>query len=285
MAMDEVLLLGGRVGLAPSLRLERVGPYWLVAPKLGASADLGGGFSLRANVGQSHRAPSFLELYIRQGTLLPNPELKPERGLYADAAASWRKDAWTVTAGGFAALYENLIAYELYPPLLAKPYNFAAARVWGAELEAEARPVPWLTATTSYTWLRTQNRYGDPRFFNRDLPYRPRQKWSGRVRVGPDWLNARAELLYQSTQFFNRTGSLSLPSRTWLSAGASSTFLHRPDLTLSVEVKNLLDVQTSDFSGYPLPGRAAYVTLGVALDRAAPTPSSEVSHAPPASNR
>ncbi|MFP2911966.1 TonB-dependent receptor domain-containing protein [Pyxidicoccus sp. 3LFB2] len=251
---------------------------------------LGGGFGLRANAGQSHRAPSFLELYIRQGTLLPNPGLKPERALYADAAVSWQSDAreeprWSATAGAFGALYENLIAYELYPPLLARPYNFDAARVWGVELEGEARPLPWLSASTSYTWLRTQNRFGDPRFFGVDLPYRPRHKWVGRVRAGPDWLNARTEVLYQGSQLVNRTGSRSLPSRTLLSAGASSTFLHRPDITLSVEVKNLLDVRAYDFTGFPLPGRAAYVTLAVALDRDdSASPSTEEPHAALASS-
>ncbi|RKH57310.1 TonB-dependent receptor plug domain-containing protein [Corallococcus aberystwythensis] len=274
MAMDELSLFSERLKLAPSLRVERVGHYSLLSPKLGASVDLGHGFGVRANAGQSHRAPSFLELYIRQGLLLPNPELKPERALSVDAAALWRDDVWSVTAGGFAAVYENLIAYELYPPNLAKPYNFAAARVWGAEVELEARPRTWLTATSSYAWTRTQNRYGDPRYFGKELPYRPRHKWVGRLRVGPDWLNGRTEVLVQSAQLINRVGEarLSLPSRTWVSVGASSTFLHRPDLTVSFDVKNLLDARTADYTGMPLPGRAAYVTLAVSLD---PSPSED----------
>ncbi|RKG63383.1 TonB-dependent receptor [Corallococcus sp. CA054B] len=268
MAMDELSLFSERLMLVPSVRVERVGHYSLLSPKLGASVDLGHGFGVRANAGQSHRAPSFLELYIRQGLLLPNPELKPERALSVDAAALWHSEVWSVTAGGFAAVYENLIAYELYPPNLAKPYNFAAARVWGAEVELEARPRPWLTATSSYAWTRTQNRYGDPRYFGKELPYRPRHKWVGRLRVGPDWLNGRTEVLVQSAQLINRVGEarLSLPSRTWVSVGASSTFLHRPDLTVSFDVKNLLDSRTADYTGMPLPGRAAYVTLSVALD-------------------
>ncbi|NNB89741.1 TonB-dependent receptor plug domain-containing protein [Corallococcus exiguus] len=274
MAMDELSLFSERLKLVPSLRVERVGHYSLLSPKLGASVDLGHGFGVRANAGQSHRAPSFLELYIRQGLLLPNPELKPERALSVDAAALWRDDIWSVTAGGFAAVYENLIAYELYPPNLAKPYNFAAARVWGAEAELEARPRAWLIVTSSYAWTRTQNRYGDPRYFGKELPYRPRHKWVGRLRVGPDWLNGRTEVLVQSSQLINRVGEarLSLPSRTWVSVGASSTFLHRPDLTVSFDVKNLLDARTADYTGMPLPGRAAYVTLSVALD---PSPSED----------
>ncbi|NOK12128.1 TonB-dependent receptor plug domain-containing protein [Corallococcus exercitus] len=276
MAMDELSLFSEHLKLVPSLRVERVGHYSLLSPKLGASVDLGHGFGVRANAGQSHRAPSFLELYIRQGLLLPNPELKPERALSVDAAALWRNEVWSVTAGGFAAVYENLIAYELYPPNLARPYNFAAARVWGAEMEVEARPRAWLTATSSYAWTRTQNRYGDPRYFGKELPYRPRHKWVVRLRVGPDWLNGRTEVLVQSSQLINRVGEarLSLPSRTWVSVGASSTFLHKPDLTVSFDVKNLLDARTADYTGMPLPGRAAYVTLSVALD----PPSPEDSH-------
>ncbi|WP_342376522.1 TonB-dependent receptor [Myxococcus stipitatus] len=279
MAMDEWTLFDGVLEVVPSLRLERVGPYWLFSPKLGAMVSLGRGLGLRANAGQSHRAPSFLELYIRQGMLLPNPGLKPERALYADAALVWSSAEegarWSVTAGGFGALYENLIAYELYPPLAARPYNFDAARVWGVELEAEARPFSWLMASGGYTWLRTQNRLGDPRFYNQPLPYRPRHKWVGRVRAGPDWLNVRTEVLYQASQFVNRTGTRSLPSRTFWSAGASSTFLHGPDVTLSVEVKNLLDARAYDFTGFPLPGRAVYATLAVALDRDSPAVTEE----------
>lgn len=285
MAMDELRLFDGTLDVVPSMRVERVGPYWLLSPKLGAAVDVGRGFGLRANAGQSHRAPSFLELYIRQGTLLPNPGLKPERALYADAAVTWHSEdegepRWSTSVGGFGALYENLIAYELYPPLLARPYNFDAARVWGLEWEGEARPFSWLSASTSYTWLRTQNRFGDPRFFGKDLPYRPRRKWVGRVRAGPDWLNARTEVLYQSSQLVNRTGSLGQPSRTLISVGASSTFLHRPDVTLSVEVKNLLDTRAQDFTGFPLPGRAAYVTLAVAVDRDNPSQESHASPSP-----
>jgi vitamin B12 transporter len=37
---------------------------------------------------------------------------------------------------------------------------------------------------------------------------------------------------------------------------------------LSLELKNLTDVQAQDLDGYPLPPRAAYLTLAVAWDSA-----------------
>src|SRR5439155_23429794 len=159
----------------------------------------------KANFGQAHRPPSFTELYVKQGRLLPNPELRPERSLYVDAAAAFRHDRAYVQAGGYLALYDDLISYEYYPPMLARPYNFSAARVAGLEVEASARPFEWLSMSASYTLLFTQNLKDDERYYLRSLPYRPRHKFHAQVAAGPRWLYARADVLYQSEQFTNRT--------------------------------------------------------------------------------
>jgi len=274
MAMDEILLLDGALVLAPSLRVDQTGRFTGLSPKLGATALLPFGLTLRANAGQAHRAPSFLELYVVQGRLLPNPSLRPERALTADAALSRTFGPGaapvTVTLGGFYSLYEDLISYEYYPPFLAKAYNFAAAQVYGLEAEAEAKPHPLVRARASYTLLGSTNLLDDPRYYLKELPYRPRHALNARLRVGPEWLEGRVELSYQSEQFINRTGSSSLPGRAFLHAGVSSTFrVGRPGLefTASFELKNALDVRAQDLDGYPLPGRAAYVSLAVHLDR------------------
>ena len=66
----------------------------------------------------------------------------------------------------------------------------------------------------------------------------------------------------------NRTEALSLPARAFLTLGVSSTPFKNPEVTIAFEVKNVLDVQTQDTDGYPLPPRAAYLTLGFAWDGA-----------------
>jgi uncharacterized protein (DUF58 family) len=58
------------------------------------------------------------------------------------------------------------------------------------------------------------------------------------------------------------TETLVLPARALLNAGLQSVFLKKPQMTLSLEVKNLLDVYTQDLDGYPLPSRGVYVTWG-----------------------
>jgi iron complex outermembrane receptor protein len=266
MASDEVLLLDGNLIVAPSFRFDQTGPFTGVSPKLGLTALLPGGFEFRANAGQAHRAPSFLELYVQQGFLLPNASLRPERALTADASAAHRTARSFVQAGGFVSLYEDLISYEYYPPMLARPYNFSTAQVAGLEAEGEARPWPWLSVAASYTFLVSQNLRDDPRYYLKELPYRPRHKLAARVAAGPKWARGRAELLYQSEQAMNRTQTLFLPARALVNVGVSSELLAAPQLTASLEVKNLLDVSSEDLAGYPLPGRSAYLTLAMSWD-------------------
>ncbi|WP_224361491.1 TonB-dependent receptor plug domain-containing protein [Hyalangium versicolor] len=271
MVMDELWLAEGRLVIAPSLRVERAGPYTLFSPKLGATLKLPANLEVRANAGQAHRAPSFLELYVRQGVLLPNPTLRPERALFADLALVHRTEHSLASLGGFYSLYEDLILYELYPPFAAKPYNFAAASVAGLEAEGEWRPYPWVAGTLGYTLLVSRNRRDDPRYYGKELPYRPRHKLSARVSGGPRWLTGRVEVAAQSAQFTNRTEEAVLPGRTLVHAGLSSAWGHSPELTLSLELKNVFDVHAEDLDGYPLPGRSAYLTLAVAFG--GPSPS------------
>lgn len=272
MLTDELLLFSGRWSIVPSVRLDQSGPFTGFSPRLGTAVFLPLGFEARANVGQAHRPPSFAELYLQQGTLAPNPQLRPERALSVDGAVGWKHALASVQVGGFYALYEDLISYEYYPPMRARPYNFMAARVAGVEAEAALTPWPWLGVSGSYTFLTTQNLKDDERYYLKALPYRPAHKVTARVDAGPRWLRLHGELLYQSEQFINRSNVVALPPRLLLNAGATARPFDSPDVRLSLEVKNLTDAQAQDLDGYPLPPRAAYLTLAVAWDAAKSQP-------------
>lgn len=267
MAQDEIFFAEGAVALVPSLRLDRSGPFSGLSPKLGLFAGLPGGLELRANLGQAHRAPSFLELYVQQGHLLPNEKLRPERALFFDLALLFASARAHLSLGGFHGLYQDLITYEYYPPMLSRPFNISTARAFGLEAEGEARPHPLGSLALSYTLLFSQNLRDDPRYYLKELPYRPRHKLHARAYFGPSWARPRAELLYQSEQFQNRTATLSLPARALVNAGLSSQLLASPRLELSLEAKNLFDVQSQDLDGYPLPPRAGYLTVAIAYDK------------------
>jgi vitamin B12 transporter len=274
LAADEVLFLDGALSLNGSARVDVAGRFVVFSPKLGAVVELPQGVSLRANAGQASRPPSFTELYVMQGTMVPNADLRPERALTGDVGAWW-KNAWAhASVTGFLSLYEDLISYEYYPPNLARPYNFQAARVAGVEVEAAVNPWRWLEASVSYTFLDTQNQKDDPRYYLKSLPFRPAHRLHARVSGGPEWLKARAEVLFQSAQFTNRTETLSIPARALVNVGVTARPLRDPLVTLSAELKNVLDVQTQDVDGYPLPPRALFLTLGFGWDapRAPSTP-------------
>ncbi|MBL9038350.1 MAG: TonB-dependent receptor, partial [Archangium sp.] len=266
MLADEVTLLDGRVSLLGAARVDVTGPFAVVSPKAGVTAQLPASLRVSANVGQAARAPSFVELYVVQGTLSPNLTLQPERALTADATLAWSHRRGKASVTGFGALYDNLISYEYYPPALAKPYNIQGARVAGVEVEASATPWPWLEATASYTLMGTQNLRGDPRYFGKALPNRPQHRLAARVVGGVPLLHGRAEVAAQSAQFLNRTETLSAPARAFINLGIATTPWKNPSLTVSLDVKNLLDVSSFDLDGYPLPPRAVSIALAGAWD-------------------
>lgn len=270
MLAAEELFWGGALAVNAAARLEVLGPFVGVSPKVGAVALLPRGFELRANVGQGFRPPSFLELYVTQGSLSPNPNLRPERGLTADLAVAWRAPQGQGFAqlGAFGGLYEDLISYEYYPPGLARPYNFQGARVGGLEAEATAAPKPWLSATVGYTLLFAQNMKDDERYYLKALPYRPRHKLHGTLSVGPKQLRARGEVLFQAQQFVNRTETVDIPARAFVNLGLTSEPFQTLGLKFGVELKNALDVQSMDTDGYPLPPRAVFATVAMAWDAA-----------------
>jgi iron complex outermembrane receptor protein len=57
-----------------------------------------------------------------------------------------------------------------------------------------------------------------------------------------------------------------LPARVFVNVGIASTPWKNPAFTVSIDVKNLLNTQTQDLDGYPLPPRAAFVSLAFAWD-------------------
>jgi iron complex outermembrane receptor protein len=265
---DEVSLLGGALSLDAATRLDVAGPFVVVSPKLGGTARLPLGFELRLSAGLASRPPSFSELYVVQGSLLPNAGLRPERGLGLDASLAWKGGATAVSVAGFGALYQDLISYEYYPPSLARPFNFQAARVAGLEVEAQVMPASWLELAAAYTFTASANLTDDARYALQRLPNRPQHQLHARASAGTALLRGIAELAFQSDQTTNRTGTVSLPARALVNAGVSCAPFPDGALTVSFDLKNLLDARSQDVDGYPLPPRAAYLTLGLAWDGA-----------------
>lgn len=249
--------------VAPSVRVERIGAQTLLSPKLGVGLQLPWQWVIRANAGQSHRAPSFLELYVQQGGLAPNPGLQPERASGGDVGGAYVGELVQLDVTAFQTRYENLISYEFYPPGLPRAYNFGAAEVQGLETSFQVRPFTWLAASGSWTWLSSRNLSEDVRYHLKALPYRPTHRGFARLEGGPKWLRAHAQLEAQSAQFTNRNETTSIGARALLHAGLSALVGPKAHpIQLSLEARNATDVRAHDFNGYPLPGRSFHLTVG-----------------------
>ena len=269
-AQDEWRLAADRVSLVPSVRLDQAGSFVGVSPKLGVSWSLPAGVTLQGNVGQSFRVPSFLELYIPTGTQLPNPDLKPERGVSVDGAVGIGGAPGRLRLAGFAAQYQDLIIYEYQPPLASRPLNLSAVRAWGLEAEGHLTPAAWVDLSGSYALLFTENIRDVAPYFGKEVPFRPRHRGTVRLVLGPERFRVRGEVRAQSEMFVNRsnTEALAVAARAMVDVGADLLVLAHPQLLVSFTATNVTDVQTRDVNGYPLPGRAYFATIGVRWDAA-----------------
>ena len=276
---DEWRLAQDRVSVVPSIRLDQAGPFVGVSPKLGVSWALPAGVTLQANVGQSYRIPSFLELYIPTGTTLANPDLRPERGVSVDAGAGIAGATGMLRVAGFAAQYENLIVYEYQPPVPTRPQNASAVRAAGLEAEGRLTPVRWLELGGSYGLLFTEDIRDIEPYYLKEVPFRPRHRGTVRLVVGPERIRAHVTVRAQSLMYLNRSNTQSIPARALVDTGLDVLAMRRPEVLLSVTATNVGNVQTQDLDAYPLPGRAFFATLTVRFDlrRAPPIPQPSAS--------
>jgi vitamin B12 transporter len=237
-----------------------------ISPKLGVSWALPAGVFLQANLGQSYRVPSFLELYIPTGTQLANPDLQPERGVFVDAGAGITGPAGMFRVAGFAAQYENLITYEYEPPLPTKPQNASAARAAGLEAEGRLQPARWVELSGSYGLLFTENIRAIQAYYLKEIPFRPRHRGTLRLQLQAERVRVHGTMRAQSLMWLNRSNTQSIAGRVLVDAGVDVVAFRRPEVVVSFNATNIGDVQTRDLDAYPLPGRAFFGTLTLRLD-------------------
>ncbi|WP_169788823.1 TonB-dependent receptor [Vulgatibacter incomptus] len=263
-SVADELYLGRVVTIAPSVRYDRIGAFDGLSPKLGVSLRPLRFLELRGNAGRTFRAPSIGELYLEQGPLKANPGLRPEHGYTVDGGAVVRTSRLLVQVSAFYSRVTDLISYEVVSNGISKPFNFLEAEVTGGEAEAAGTPLPWLTLSASYSLARTRNLRDDPRFFGKELPFRPSQRLQGRAAAGPDGYEAFVEGSWQSAQFVNRSNAGELPSQLSFRAGGGARLWHGSyDGWLSGQIENAFDTELVDQLGFPQPGRAFFLTLRV----------------------
>jgi iron complex outermembrane receptor protein len=241
--------------------------------------------ALKANVGTYVRPPDFTELFGDRGAIIGNTDLKPERGTQWDvgtrllAPESWPVQG-SVEVGHYWSSVEDLIVMVQNSQRTSVPVNLdkgwiqgveAAVSLQAAFLELQSN----LTRNTSVN-LSSERQYANnqlPRIPTLELYQRTAVVWSDWVRLGHTWSFTdgnywdRTNYYLAAPRAFHGAFVRVSPGGWWPSIELDA--LNLTDRIVEVTPRNPLDpsdnsrvVQpTTDFVGYPLPGRTLLVTV------------------------
>jgi iron complex outermembrane receptor protein len=261
-----------------------------VSPRLSLLARVTPEASVKLDGGRYLRAPTALELFGDHGFVVGNPALEAETGesldaglVVAPAAAVGAVDRIYGEAALFASRSRDTIALVPTAALVAVAQNLGGARVWGGELVASLRIARTLTLTGNYTHMKTRQVDTLPSYEGKELPQRPRQQVYGRAELAHRLAGRLAALwgdaALTSGNLLDPANLDRVPDRALFGAGVMMEL--GAGVSAALEGKNLADQRiedipldppprpdltsapaaVADFFGYPLPGRAFYLTL------------------------
>lgn len=257
------------------------------SPRLSARATVAPGVALKGSLGRYMREPTVPELFGGRGVQVGNPSLLIENGVSSDLGAVFAPrrafgfiDRVFVEGALFWRRPRDTIVYRA---AIGGSFNQGDSDMRGIEARGSIRLGQMVTLTANYTFLRTRQDSPLPSFDGKPLPYAPAHQLYARVDVARTirgniavlW----AETSLSSGNYLDLAGLSQVPARRLLGAGLKLEPM--TDMLIGIEGKNLLDrrVDTipldpppspelraipralADFFGFPLPGRALYLTL------------------------
>ena len=239
--------------------------------RLGLVRPVSSAVTFKANVGEYHHAPSFLELYgDGSRRLLGNPGLVAEDGTNADLAVwidrAGERAALSSRTTLFGALADNLIYWLPNAGGPSRAENLSRARVYGLEQELQLGIGPHARLVAQATYLVAEDDSDNPATQGNQIPHHPR--WSGYARPEIVRINltrgiefgAYVDAAVLAGAYDDPANLFRIPREALIGAGGTFS---RPatGLRLTVSALNLTDLSTFNFSGWPLPGRTVFVTL------------------------
>jgi iron complex outermembrane receptor protein len=303
-AEDEVVALGDRVSIVPGLRWEvyrddfpgapgvptvvdahGVQVRDFLSPRLGLRAAPVPALTLLANIGRYAREPNLTELFGTQGVVVGNPRLQPEVAFNRDAGFRVTLPALGPLgqAGLEYAWFDNqiddLILLVQNSQRIVRPENVTSASVRGHEVSARGRLRRRVSLAANYTHQDARDD-GDVTFLRgKQLPGRPADEVFARAELA--WSPSRplplgprlwpGRLFYEANviadNFLDRANVRRVGSRVLQDVGIEVALPPLAGVHLTFEAKNVGDDQTRDALGFPLPGRALFVTASYGFGR------------------
>lgn len=254
-------------------------------PRLGFRVDPRDDLTLKANVGLAERPPNFTELFGNRGSILGNPDLDPERGVNADLGFVATRDRLgpvsrlRLEGVGFVSVVDDLIVLVQNSQRTSIFRNVERARTIGAEIAAGADVFERVRLGVNYTYQDARDESGIPARDGNQLPGRPRHDLYHRSEYRRDEGRLFYELSWVGENFLDQANFLVVNARAIHTIGieadvaaigrrVGSDAVARVPLVGTFEVRNFTDNQVEDVAGYPLPGRALFVTVRYAWEGA-----------------
>ena len=213
----------------------------------------------KANLGRTQRAPSFYELFGNRGGVVGNENLRPERGLAWDAGMRYHTNTTTIESVFFDHHYDDLIQFVQTSQATSRPENIGQARVWGIEITVQKELWKYFGISSNYTFQRTKDQSTIPHLNGNALPNRPPHKLFARIKGGIQRITAFYDYTFEDGNFLDQSNRRPLASRHIHNAGMNIKITKQ--IQFGLEAKNLKNTQIADTWGYPLPGRAFFISV------------------------
>ncbi len=234
-----------------------------------ASYELGQHSELSVSAARYARVPTLGELYGISGGARGNPELLTEKGYVFDAGGKARTPLGKTgvmygEAFGFARFVDELIAFRRASLSYLRAFNVGESRTLGVETQVGVSPWPFLLLEANATFLDARDVEGGNAT---QLPFRSRLVLAPRIELRGGRVralrleDARLEVkyVYQSNRTADPAGLIRIPEQGSLDVEGKITHFGGA-WSLRAYVQNLLDQPRFDLIGYPLPGRALFVS-------------------------
>jgi iron complex outermembrane receptor protein len=224
-----------------------------------------------ANLGHTWREPTLGERYGVSAALAGEPLLKPERTYNVDVGTRGHLPIGAVQLAWDAFVFrrasDDLVRYRRTSLYAFAPYNVGSTVITGAELTLATKlPLGFATQST-LTVLEPYDTTPGRRGPNDILPMTSRfttfqeLRWTHRPNgkvLREATLGAR--YYHRANRYADPAGVVVLPAVQSVDAQANAEFA-TPQLGVAVALNNLLDQQTLDYLGLPVPGRSYHVSM------------------------
>ena len=224
-----------------------------------------------ALIGNSYRIPTLMEKFGDRGTLVGNPNLKPEEGTKASLSFHVENLKSSLEIQAFAGEGHRIISLVQNSQSVLFYINTGGTRTFGVETALTEKFFTWSRTEVNLTLQKAINLSGFADESNfKDIPYRPRTQASLRQAFLHRGFTLAITGYYQGLAYPNASNMPSIfdsysHNTDWQSQLDFSLSWRWRKILMAAGMQNALDQKKFDFFNFPLPGRSLNAAIQVEI--------------------